>query len=100
MKVFGGGIAVCLTATLLFFLALDVIAQTLPFNLKVTPISEKVIAGPLVLSNQGSFFVGGRDIESHTPQLYLHMHSLAQSLSIKYTFAIKYQPKLRAIRLC
>jgi len=66
MKVFGGGIAVCLTATLLFFLALDVIAQTLPFNLKVTPIGEKVIAGPLVLSNQGSFFVGGRDIESHT----------------------------------
>jgi pimeloyl-ACP methyl ester carboxylesterase len=42
------------------------IAQMAPFNLKVTPLSEKIINGPTTVTKQGSFFVGGKDIESNT----------------------------------
>ncbi len=66
MKALAKSIAIGLALTVLPFSAIDAIAQAPSFNLKVTPLGEKVINGPLSLINQGSFFVGGKDIESNT----------------------------------
>ena len=42
------------------------LAQTIPFNIQIKPLSPKIINGPLILGKQGSFFVGGREVESNT----------------------------------
>ena len=51
---------------LLFLSAQVSTAQTTPLNLKITPLGEKIMNGPISLAKQGSFFVGGKDIESNT----------------------------------
>ena len=66
MKALAKSIAIGLALTVLSFSAIDAIAQAPSFNLKVTPLGGKVINGPLSIINQGSFFVGGKDIESNT----------------------------------
>jgi len=58
-------IAICIS--LLVFLSAQVsLAQTSSLNFKVSALSEKIINGPISLAKQGSFFVGGKDIESNT----------------------------------
>lgn len=66
MKVSTANIVIGLTSFLLYFSALTSSAQTAPLNLKVNPLGAEIINGPLSLANQGSFFIGGKDIESNT----------------------------------
>ena len=66
MKSLATSIAIGLISTAILLSTVDAIAQTSLLHLKVTPLNEKMINGPLSLASQGSFFVGGRDIESNT----------------------------------
>lgn len=59
------GIKSFATLFLLFFVS-TLMAQNAVFKLQVTPLSQQLIDGPLVLEKQGSFFVGGREVESNT----------------------------------
>ena len=59
-------LSIGLGSMLLFLCGQISVAQTAPLNFKVTPLSEKIINGPISLARQGSFFVGGKDIESNT----------------------------------
>jgi len=55
-----------LLAPMLFLSAQVVVAQSSTLNIKVTSLSQKTIDGPISVAKQGSFFVGGKDIESST----------------------------------
>lgn len=55
-----------LSPIFLFINGQSLFAQTSSLNFKITPLSEKIINGPIALARQGSFFVGGKDIESNT----------------------------------
>ena len=66
MKAFSASIAIGLTTSWLYLFSGITAAQMSQLDFKVNSLSEKIINGPLSLANQGSFFIGGRDIESNS----------------------------------
>ena len=66
MKLFRFKFRIALVSALAAGLVSTTLAQTRPFNIQVKPLSPKIINGPLILGKQGSFFVGGREVESNT----------------------------------
>ena len=66
MKNITVGSFVGIASSILLLLSPALMAQTKSLNVMVAPLSEKILNGPITLAKQGSFFVGGKDIESNT----------------------------------
>ena len=66
MKNITVGSFVGIASSILLLLSPTLMAQTKSLNVMVAPLSEKILNGPITLAKQGSFFVGGKDIESNT----------------------------------
>jgi pimeloyl-ACP methyl ester carboxylesterase len=55
-----------LIAPLFFSFSQTAVAQNATLSFKVKPLSQKTIDGPISIAKQGSFFIGGKEIESNT----------------------------------
>ena len=83
-----------IASAILLLLPSTSIAQTKTLNVVVTPLSEKVLSGPTTLAKQGSFFVGGRDIESSTLST-LPAYAQSGTITVDQMY-VRYQIPLQA----
>jgi len=83
-----------LTASFILLLSSGAIAQTSSLNLKVTALGDKVLNGPIILEKQGSFFVGGRDIESNTLST-LPAYAQSGTITVDQMY-VRYQTPMKA----
>jgi pimeloyl-ACP methyl ester carboxylesterase len=93
MKLFKKSI-VFIFSSVTLFLALETYAQSTALNFKVTSLGDKVINGPLSLAKQGSFFVGGKDIESNTLST-LPAYAQSGTITVDQMY-VRYQTPLKA----
>ena len=85
---------VFILSSVTLFLALETNAQSTALNFKVTSLGDKVINGPLSLAKQGSFFVGGKDIESNTLST-LPAYAQSGTITVDQMY-VRYQTPLKA----
>ena len=83
-----------LTSFALLIFSSTAIAQTSPLNLKVTSLGDKVLNGPIVIEKQGSFFVGGKDIESSTLST-LPAYAQSGTITVDQMY-VRYQTPMKA----
>jgi pimeloyl-ACP methyl ester carboxylesterase len=94
MKVIAAARLAGIASSILMLLTSAAIAQTSPLNLKVTSLSDKALNGPLVIEKQGSFFVGGKDIESSTLST-LPAYAQSGTITVDQMYA-RYQAPVKA----
>lgn len=83
-----------LTSSILLFLSSASIAQTGSLNFKVNPLADQVLNGPFILDKQGSFFVGGKDIESSTLST-LPAYAQSGTITVDQMY-VRYQTPVKA----
>jgi hypothetical protein len=94
MKLFTTAGLAGVSASIFLLLSNSSIAQTRPLNLKVTSLSDKVLNGPITIEKQGSFFVGGRDIESSTLST-LPAYAQSGTITVDQMY-VRYQAPVKA----
>ena len=81
-------------ASILLALSSTSIAQTGQLNFKVSSLSDKVLNGPVTIEKQGSFFVGGKDIESSTLST-LPAYAQSGTITVDQMY-VRYQAPVKA----
>lgn len=94
MKLFSTVGITSIGASVLLFVSTATIAQTGPLNLKVSSLSDKTLNGPVTIEKQGSFFVGGKDIESGTLST-LPAYAQSGTITVDQMY-VRYQTPVKA----